>query len=136
MATPVIKHTWTSSIKNDSGSAVVADPPLVLTGNDESNIAAQVAAGETLHIANLDIQKANIVSMFLTCDQQVTVATNESTPSSPPLGNTFTVPAKKSISWNNTQVVANPITKNITDIYVTNSGATVANFRAGFLLNN
>ena len=130
-STPVIKHTWTQSIKNDSGAAVMADPPLIILGDSEANAGIQVPANTTIEI-DITVAFANIVSFFFTLDQGGTVNTNASDGTG---GNTFTLVAGVSKSWNNTITgVTNPITINITKIFVHNSSSTkTANFKAGIL---
>ena len=132
-----VKHTWTTSIKNDSGAAVVTDPPLVLTANAEHNFDVTVAPSTTVEV-DMPVTVADIISAFLTTDKAVTVKTNSnSTPVQ-----TFTLQDKaagnvNSVSWNNQMPATstNPFTSNITKFYITNASSTAtATVRGGFLL--
>ena len=128
--TPNVKHTWSTSIKNDSGSAVVADPPLVITGDAEVNFAVQVPAGETAEV-DAAITVADILSGFITGNQNIQVSTNASDGSG---GQVLTIAAGKTLSWNNQQGTVSPFTPNITKFFIKNNGAALATVRGGFLL--
>ena len=130
MPTSNLKHTWNTSIKNDSGSSVMADPPLVIVGDAEVNFSTIVAAGETAEI-DAPVTVANIQSGFLTSTKDVTIKTNAVDAAG---GQTLVVPAGKSVAWNNTQSTANPFTPNITKFFIHNAGAVAATVRGGFLL--
>lgn len=131
MATaPNVKHTWTLSIKNDSGAAVVADPPLIITADAEVNFAVQIPAGETAEI-DAPITVANIKSCFLSTSQAGTLNTNASDGSG---GQTMALVASRAVTWNDTLGTACPFTPNITKFFITNSGSVVMNCRGGFLL--
>jgi hypothetical protein len=125
-----LKHTWSNTIKNDSGSNVLADPPLVIIGDAETNFSVQTAPGTTDEI-DATVPVAKILSGFVSSDQPVTVYTNDNTGSS---GQVIPLPGGRSLSWNNTQTGPNPFTPTITKFFVTNLGTKVANVRAGFLL--
>ena len=137
MATvPNLKHTWSTTIKNDAGAAVVADPPLVITADAEVNFCVQIPAGETAEIdCAVDITK--IKSAFVSCTQAADVFTNSSDGTGgqhialvPPAG--ATVPT--SVSWHVGMIAANPFTPTITKFFVKNNGAVLATARGGFLL--
>jgi hypothetical protein len=130
VATSNLKHTWSTSIKNDSGTAVLADPPLVIVGDAESNFSTIVAAGETAEV-DIPITVANIQSGFITATKDVTVKTNAADASG---GQTIVVPAGKSVAWNNTQTTVNPFTPNITKFFIHNAGSLASTVRGGFLL--
>lgn len=130
MATSNLKHTWTNNIKNDSGAAVLADPPLVIVGDAESNFSSVVAPGETAEI-DCPVTVAKIQSGFITATKDVTVHTNAADGTG---GQTFSVPTGKSVAWNNTMAAANPFTVNITKFFITNAGVAAATVRGGFLL--
>jgi len=131
VVTPVIKHTWTTSIKNDSGAAVVADPPLVCLGTAEHNFEIQVAAGATEEV-DMPVTVADIVSGFLSSTQPGTVKTNAADAAG---GQTFTfVSPTKAVTWNNALATACPFTPNITKFFCHNTGSVAATFRGGFLM--
>jgi len=130
--TPSIKHTWTKSIKNDSGAAVVADPPLVVIGTAEHNFEVQVPAGETDEI-DMPVTVSKIVSAFVSSTQPGTISTNAADGTGGQVI-TFTAPTK-AVTWNNTEITACPFTPNITKFFCHNTGTTTATFRGGFLLS-
>jgi hypothetical protein len=127
-STGTLKHTWSTTIKNDSGAAVVADPPVVVTFDSEENGAVSIPAGETAEIdAAVDV--STIQSGFMTATQDCVVKTNAADATG---GETFNVPAGKSVSWNKNQASANPFTIDITKLFVKNNGTQAATFRYGF----
>ena len=128
--TPNVKHTWTTSIKNDSGSAVVSDPPLVLTADAEENFAVQIPPGETAEV-DIAITVDDIVSAFIAADHDVAVSTNAADHSG---GQLINVPANQSVSWHNQMKTTNPFTPDITKLFIHNAGTAIAKVRGGFLL--
>jgi hypothetical protein len=129
-ATPNLKHTWTTSIRNDSASVVAGDPPLVLTGDAEVNFCVQIPAGETAEV-DAPVTVADIVSAFINCTQAATVKTNASDGSG---GQSITLTANKSVSWHNQMQTSCPFTPNITKFFIHNTGSSTATARGGFLL--
>lgn len=127
-----LTHVWATTVKNDTGSAVLADTQ-TLTGSNEFNQKISVVAGQVAEMDCGSLPFAKIVSMFLNCDQAVDIYTNASDGTG---GQHIALAAKKAYSWNNLLPTACPITANITKIYVNNSnGVNTANFVAGFLMN-
>lgn len=129
--TPLIKHTWTTSIKNDTGTNVISDSQ-VITGSDEANFKVTVTAGTTAEIDCGTIPVAAMVSLFFESNVAVTVNTNSADGS---FGQTIALAAAQGFTWNNTLPHVNPVTSDITKIFVTNAGNKDATFVAGFLLN-
>jgi len=128
--TPNLKHTWNTSIKNDSGSPVVTDAPLTITGDAETNWAVQVPAGETAEV-DAPITVADIKSAFISSNVAVDVKTNAVDASG---GQTINVAAGRAVAWNNQMTTVNPFTPNITKFFIHNGGTTLASVRGGFLL--
>ena len=127
-----LKHTWTTTIKNDAGGAVTSDNPLVLTGESETNFYVDVAATSVV-IVEVAVDVSNIISGFLTSDKDITIFTNDATGAT---GQTITLLANKAFAWNNTMTFTNPFTVDITKFYCDNDpGATLAKVRGGFLTN-
>jgi hypothetical protein len=126
-----VKHTYATTIKNDSGGTVVSDST-VYSADAEQNLSDTVNASSTKEI-DLDITVANIVSFYIESDQDVTLKVNSTV--SPDL--TVSLSAKKAFWWNIDQLPTNvnPLTVNITKLYFINAGATVANLKGGFLVN-
>lgn len=133
MATTTLTHTWTLGVKNDSSSTVVADQ-YVLTGSREENVKNSVAAGATLE-EDVNIVKADVVSFYVESDVAVTLKINDST--SP--DQTIALAAKTAYAWNSgafLNIGANPLTPaTITKLFFVNSGTSVANIKAGFLMS-
>jgi hypothetical protein len=131
--TPNLKHVWATTIKNDSGAAVVADPPLVVIFNAEENFCVQIPAGETAEIdCAVDVTK--IKSAFITCTQSADVYTNDGTGSTGQhivlvVGGASPVP---SVYWHNGMITANPFTPAITKFFIKNNGTVAATARGGF----
>jgi hypothetical protein len=134
-----VKHTWTTSIKNDSGAAVVTDNPVVIIGPSEVNFSVAVAPLTTVEVDDCPVTVADIASGFVTTDKAVAIKTNSSTTPSQTInlqdkatGNVNT------LSYNDQMPVSvtNPFTTNVTKWYIVNSSSTnTANVRGGFILS-
>jgi hypothetical protein len=133
--TPNVKHTWSTTIKNDSGAAVVADPPIVITADAEVNFSVLIPVGETAEVdAAVDVTK--IKSAFVTCTQSADVYTNDSTGSTGQhivltVGGAAPVP---SVYWHTGMITDCPFTPTITKFFIKNNGSVAATARGGFLL--
>jgi len=126
-----LSHIWTTSVKNDTGGNVVADTRTII-GSNEFNELITIGAGLTAEIDCGSLAFAKMTSLFLTSDVAVNVFTNAADGTG---GQVIALAAKVAYGWNNKEPTTNPITANITKIFVTNPGATTATFRCGFLLN-
>jgi len=127
-----LKHTWTTSIKNDAGAAVVSESEVV-TGNQEDNFNDVAAASSTKHISVGSVVKANLQSFYVFSDKNVTLKINSS--STP--DQTVSLIANRAYAWKTTDPGSNPLTPGtITDLYFVNAGGTDANIKGGFLANN
>jgi hypothetical protein len=131
MASANIHHTWTTSIKNDSGAAVTPDPPLILVGDGEVNFSQTLNPGDLNIEVDVTITVLKIISAFVNSTQACTMYTNSSTGSG---GQAITLQPNLSVSWNNTQTTACPFTPNITKFFLNNPSASVATERGGFLI--
>jgi len=131
MSSANLTHTWTTSVKNDSGTGVLGDVQVIL-GSDEKNVKIQIAAGTTAEVDCAGLPFAKMVSLFMVSDVAVVVKTNAADASG---GQEIDLAAKKAYGWKNTDPTANPITANITKLFITNPGVSVASFYAAFLLN-
>lgn len=129
--TGTLKHTWTQQVKNDTGTATLNDSYDVL-GSNEFNEKVTIPAGATAEIDCGSLAFATMVSLFLSSTQSAEVNTNAADGAG---GQTITLEANKGFAWNNTFSGSNPITANITKIFVTNNGTKDATFRAGFLMD-
>lgn len=137
-------HTYTRAIKNDSGTAVVADPAIVVSGDAEINIGGGskgvgpgvVAPATTLEI-DAPVLVSKLQSLFLTSDNPVDVYTNDSIGATGQhIVLTGTSGGNPSVTWNNLDVpaIVCPLTPTITKWFIKNSGTKPATFRAGFIL--
>lgn len=96
------------------------------TGTGEATVDEAIIAGGTNVLVNVAFAYATLKSVYLICDQGLTIKTNSS--SAP--DNTITLVAAQPMWWHDTIGSANPFTANVTKVYVTNaSGTLVANFR-------
>lgn len=126
-----LKHTWSTSIKNDSGAAVVADPPVIVPFDDESNGSVKIPTGETAEV-DVIVDVSTIQSAFITSDKDVTVKTNAVDAAG---GQTIEILAGKSANWNVFMSTANPFTPDITKMFIHNASGAVATVRWGFGVN-
>lgn len=125
----MLTHTYTQSIKSASGGTVVSESA-VYTADAEHDLSDIVPAGKALEI-DLPVDVSQIVSFFITSDQDVTLKTNsDQAPTQQ-----FALKAKKAIWWNTDRVEANPLTTDITKLFFDNNGTTAANVKAGFLVD-
>src|SRR6266566_1836706 len=124
-----IKHTYTHTIKDDAGANVIADV-IVITADTEENFNVAVPATSFVEVI-LAVPKLKIVSFFVELDQAGTFDTNAHGGAG---GNTFPLTAKVAFWWNNTLQNANPITADITKIFISNTSAVAATAKGGFLI--
>src|SRR6266542_3625552 len=130
--TALLKHTWQKIIKNDSGASAIDDSQ-VITGSNEFNQKVTVPAGATVEVDCGTITVADIVSFFFTADQPVTIDTNAVDAAG---GQEISLStANRAYAWSSNEPTSNPLTDDITKIFVTNDSSKDATFRAGFLLN-
>ncbi len=126
-----IKHSISTTYKNDAGNSVVSDV-LVLTAAAEENFREVVLAGATLEI-DLRVDVSQIVSFFIESTQAVGFDTNAVGGAG---GQTMQLAAKVALAWNNTdQINVNPLTVDTTKLFFINAGATDATVVGGFLLD-
>jgi len=129
-STPNVKHTWQSTIKNDSGAAVVAEAPVIIVGNSEENLSELIDPGATVEI-DIAITVAKIQSGFIECTQNADVFTNAADGTG---GQHIVLAAGIAVAWNVNEPMACPFTPNITKFYVKNNGSVAATFRGGFIV--
>ena len=132
------KHTWSLSVKTDSGSGpvdsvIITTPVEINLGKSGTTSDIQVGVGDVV-LVSVSITVANIWSFFMESDQPMRVRINsEISPAQE-----FSLIAKTAMGWNNADLphgATNPLTTNITGIYLYNQGTKIANFQAGFALN-
>ncbi len=98
----------------------------------ESNLSKEVADGEVDKHFSWPIDVSTLKSLHMQSDQDITVETNNPAGTSAAADQTFTLLAGQPISWGSGDAVDNPITDDITDIYITNASGSAAQleFRA------
>lgn len=82
-----------------------------------------IATGQTAFLVNLAIDVSDLKSLFIVCDQAVTIKTN----SSGAPDNTLTLIANQPLVWYNGSYYTNLLTVDVTKIYVANSSGATAN---------
>jgi len=124
-----LTHTYLHTIKNDAGASVITDK-IVITADTEENFSVAVPATSFVEVV-LAFDKDALVSFFVELDQAGTFDTNAHGGAG---GNTFPLAAKTALFWNNTLQNANPITVNVTSIFISNTSSVAATAKGGFLI--
>lgn len=132
------KHVWSIQVKSDSGSGPVDSVTVVApteqnVGKSGTASDCQVGVNDVVEV-DIAITVANVVSFYMESDQPMRVRTNSETVPS----QEFNLLAKTAMGWNNMDLphgVTNPLTTNITKLFLYNQGTKIANFQAGFLTN-
>jgi hypothetical protein len=125
-----LTQTWSVIVKNSSGASVVTDT-IAIVGDVEEDINETVLANAVKEI-DAPITVAAIQGFCMETALGCTIKFNSSTtPASP---SPITLTANQAYAWKNTDPGANPLTVNITKIYVDNTAnPTKANtFKATF----
>ena len=124
--------THTYGVLYRSGAGTITNTTDSFTGNAEVNYDDTIPGTTTNKEADLAITVANIVSMVIHSDQALTIKTNSSTVPD----DTITLTANKQKAWNSDMVTAQrPLTTDVTQIFVTNAGATDARLKFYVLLD-
>ena len=132
------KHTWSTSVRTDSGSCPVDS--IDLYASTEQNIGGNAVGQKGLQVGVGDVEEvdmvvtvANIVSFFLKSTQNCRVRINSETAPAQEVN----LVANKAFGWNNADIpqpTSNPLTTNITKLFFYNEGTSVATVIGGFLL--
>jgi hypothetical protein len=129
-----LTHTWAVTVKDSAGTAMVVDA-LVITGDVDVKINEVVAAGAVKEI-DVAVTASLIQSFFMesTLGSVVVKLNSTTTPASP---SPLTMTAKQAYGWKNTDPGTNPLTVNLTKIYIDNSANSTKSttFTAAFLSN-
>jgi len=127
----VFTHSIGVLYKSDEGS--VSSTTHTYTDDTEAGVDAVVAAGQTNKEWDIALTVANIRSMVLFCDQNVTLKTNST--SSPQ--DTINLVAGKEVVFTSDGAAggAVPFAGNVTKFYITNGGLKDANFKFRALLH-
>ena len=109
-----LSHVWTLSFKRNPESAT-ADTDTI-TGSSEANVDETLAIGTNVQV-NLAIDVSALKSLYIKASTACTIKTNSS--GSP--DDTLVLTAGQVISWHNLMSADNPLTVDVTKIYVTNA---------------
>lgn len=128
-----VTNQFTDTITyNYSGNGkTVSIPQGSYSGKFDAGVAVVVPAGSTNLLFTVNFPYATIQSMVMSSTQAVTVKTNSSTTP----GNTITLAATAGLIWAIDFPTTNPISANVTALYLTNSGAADAAFNCRVLYN-
>lgn len=129
--TPLLQHQWATVVKDEFGSQTLNDLQTIV-GSNKFVEKVTVPAGATVEIDCGTLDFSKFVSLFFSCDKAVTMDTNALGGSG---GQSIALAANKAYGWNNLMPTVNPITVNITKIFVTNAGIADATFKADILLD-
>ncbi len=131
MATLLLKHTWTTTVSDTTGVKALADTQVIL-GSTEFEQSIGVGAGATEEMDCGALPYLKMKSLFFSSDQDVTIETNAANHSG---GQEIILAAKVAFAWNVTMPTTNPITADITKIFVTNAGSKAATFNVRVLMD-
>jgi len=126
-------HSWTLQVKPSGLPSLPADQPTVVTGQYSIDVDDTVLAGQTSQVFAGSITAAKIISYVIHSSQvAATVNTNSISGAG---GQSFALGAAKAQGWNNVMPnINNPITTDITGIWVVNADTKDTVFRASFLM--
>lgn len=109
-----IEQTQSYSLSSSEGGSSVSGR-LIEVGVSEFNISESYAAGATNELLTFTLTVANLQSIAMYADQNMTLKTNST--SSP--GNTINLKAGSPLLWSKSNgYFANPLTTNVTALYV------------------
>ncbi len=126
-------HVWTTSCKPSGLPSLPSDLPVTITGNEAVEFEAIVPAASTTQLDVGTIDRTKVVSFIM--HSTVTGVTVNSNAVDATGGQTFDLSAAKGDGWNNTMTFSNPITSDISALFVINADAKQTTFRASFLLS-
>ena len=121
MAATVLTHTTRISWASGSGGTTVSGT-VTRTGDGENNRLIALTASETNKLVNFVATVANIKMLVMLSDQDVTVKTNNS--GSP--ADTINLKAGVPLFYADSANLTNPLTVNVTALYLTNTSSTEA----------
>ena len=124
----MFNHTITTGYADEGGN--VQTVVTKYTGQTEVGFDGTITAGSTNAPVNLAWQHAPMQSFMLWSDQALTVKTNSSTA---PV-QTIALAGNQEITWGTGQAGTNPITTDVTALFVTNAGSVDSKFKLRVLL--
>ena len=120
-------HTTSVSYKTLVGTVGAAS--IAKTAFSSTSLDTTIAAGASnVHIV-LAVDVSQVLSFVIFSSSIITIKTNS--PSSP--SQIFTIKANEPLTWNSSRTDANPLTVDITDLYVSNPNAKDARLQIGVL---
>lgn len=125
MITHTITKTWQGS------NSLSLTKSVSFQASEELNFDFSLAANTTNQQVNLAFTKADLQSIFISSDQDITIKTNSS--GSPQ--DTLTITAGNPFEWDATSGIANPFAGSVTTAYFTNGTSTNANVSVRTLTN-
>jgi hypothetical protein len=123
--------TDTISISYTGNGKSVSSKLGTFNGSKDAGIGNVIPAGSTNLLVTVAFPYANIQAIVFDASQNLTILTNST--SSP--GNTIALNANYGVFWGVGFLAAKPLTADVTAFYITNSGATDAQFNFRVLYN-
>ena len=117
----VITRSW----KPLDGTAVNYEK--TVTSDTSTDHSKAYADGTTDTLINITIDFSQVKALFIGSDQDVTLETNNPGGSSGAADQTFSLKANCPIEWTEDDVETNPITVDVTAMYITNASGETAN---------
>ena len=117
----VITRSW----KPANGSSVSYET--TITSDTSVDHSGEYADGETDKVINISIDYSQVKALFIGSDQDVLLETNNPGGSSGSADQEFELKANCPIIWTEDDIETNPITADITVIYLTNASGSAAN---------
>jgi len=125
-------HTITYTMAPDTEDTQTNAVSVTKTADNANNLSVAVADSATDDQHTYDIDVSLVESIYWVSDQTVTIETNDGTTPA----QTITLTANQPLVWHDTMVFSNPLTVDITDVFVTNNSGSTANVKLYTLLNS
>ena len=116
---------------NWTGGGLNVTQNIVKTGDSEQNVDAAVQAGQTDVLCDVDFLTADLESVYILSDQDVTLETNDGAAPD----DTISLRAGVPLDWRRGGYHSNPFTANVSAFYFTNAGASGATVKIRILSN-
>jgi hypothetical protein len=124
------QHKWTKSLNR--GGTVRPTLTKTITAEEELAIEITVPVSTTDQQILIAFTMANLKSLFISASGPLTLKTN----STGAPDDTFALDDDSGVDWDNQSLLDNPITANVTTMYVTNaSGVNTADLKIYVLLD-
>jgi len=120
-----VSHVFSRSWKRSDGSAVNYEK--TVTSDTSTDHSKAYADGTVDQLINIAIDFSETKGLMIGSDQDVTLETNHPGGGSGAADQTFNLKANCPIEWTEDDVETNPITVDVTAIYITNNSGETAN---------